>query len=72
MDPISFENMGIVGDWVMVKEGCSEDFGSSNWMTVDPPMGNTMLLGPSTDDVEDLGAGNDSRLQLHLISFVAK
>ncbi|KAF7131675.1 hypothetical protein RHSIM_Rhsim09G0005600 [Rhododendron simsii] len=59
VDPISFENMGIVGDWVMVKEGCSEDFGSSNWMTEDPPMGNTMLLGPSTDDVEDLGAGFD-------------
>lgn len=53
--------MGVVGDWVMEKEGCSEDFGSSDWMTVDPPMGNTMLLGPSTDDVQDLGAGNYSQ-----------
>lgn len=59
VDPISCENMGVVGDWVMEKEGCSEDFGSSDWMTVDPPMGNTMLLGPSTDDVQDLGAGFD-------------
>ncbi|KAI8029584.1 AUGMIN subunit 1 [Camellia lanceoleosa] len=59
VDPISFENIGIVGDWVMEKEGCSEDFGSIDWMTVDPPLGNAMLLGPSTDDVEDLGTGFD-------------
>lgn len=59
VDPISFENTGIVGDWVMEKEGCSEAFGSIDWMTVDPPLGNTMLLGPSTDDVEDLGTGFD-------------
>ncbi|GFZ14934.1 HAT transposon superfamily [Actinidia rufa] len=56
-DPISFENVGIVGDWVIEKEGCLEDFGSSDWMSVDPPLGNTTLLGPTTDDVEDLGAG---------------
>ncbi|KAG5557805.1 hypothetical protein RHGRI_007894 [Rhododendron griersonianum] len=36
--------MGIVGHWVMEKEGCSEDFGCSDWMTVDPSMGNTVLL----------------------------
>ncbi|PSR93126.1 Spore coat protein like [Actinidia chinensis var. chinensis] len=56
-DPISFENVGIVGDWVIEKEGCLEDFGSPDWMSVDPPLGNTTLLGPTTDDVEDLGAG---------------
>ncbi|KAG5557804.1 hypothetical protein RHGRI_007894 [Rhododendron griersonianum] len=44
VDPISCENMGIVGHWVMEKEGCSEDFGCSDWMTVDPSMGNTVLL----------------------------
>uniref|UniRef100_A0A5B7C0P4 BED-type domain-containing protein n=1 Tax=Davidia involucrata TaxID=16924 RepID=A0A5B7C0P4_DAVIN len=59
VDPISYENIDIVEDWVTEKELCSDDFGSSDWMTVDPPLGNTMILGPSTDDVEDLGAGFD-------------
>ncbi|KAA8539485.1 hypothetical protein F0562_026177 [Nyssa sinensis] len=59
VDPISYDNIDIVEDWVTEKELCSEDFGSSDWMTVDPPLGNPMILGPSIDDAEELGAGFD-------------
>ncbi|XP_052206864.1 uncharacterized protein LOC127811184 isoform X2 [Diospyros lotus] len=59
IDPISLDNISIVGDWVVAKEGWSEGVGNRDWMAVDPPLGNTVLLGPSTDDVEELGAGFD-------------
>ncbi|KAK9913576.1 hypothetical protein M0R45_037387 [Rubus argutus] len=57
MDPISFDSISIVEDWVTGKDVCSEDHESSNWMALDSPSASTMLLGPSNDDVEDLGSG---------------
>lgn len=59
MDPIAYNNINVVEDWVTEKEICAEDVGSSDWMTVDPPLGNIMLLGPQDDDVEALGTGFD-------------
>lgn len=56
-DPISFDSSNVVDDWVSEKEACLEDYGSSDWMVLDPPSGNTMLLGPPNDEPEDLGAG---------------
>jgi hypothetical protein len=58
VDPISYESADVARDWVMGKPLCSEDLETSDWMTVDPPIGNTMLLGMPIDDVEALGAGN--------------
>lgn len=58
MDPISFESISIVEDWVTGKDVCSEDLESSSWMALDSPSASTMLLGPSNDDAEDLGSGN--------------
>lgn len=58
MDPISFDSISIVEDWVTGKDECSEDHESSNWMALDSSFASTMLLGPSNDDVEDLGSGN--------------
>ncbi|XP_047316089.1 uncharacterized protein LOC124919796 isoform X2 [Impatiens glandulifera] len=55
VDPTSYENIGVSEDWVMVKEECLDDYASSDWMAVDPPIGNPTLLGPATDDVEELG-----------------
>ncbi|XP_059628104.1 uncharacterized protein LOC132270906 [Cornus florida] len=59
MDPISYDNIAIVEDWVSERELCLEEFGSPDWMAVDPPLGNPMVLVPQTDDAEDLGAGFD-------------
>lgn len=42
----------------MRKQLFSDDLETSDWMTVDPPIGNTMLLGMPIDDFEALGAGN--------------
>ncbi|CAK9135645.1 unnamed protein product [Ilex paraguariensis] len=58
VDPISYNNINIVEDWV-TEELCSEDYGSSDWMSVDPPLGNITLLGPQIDDIEALGASFD-------------
>lgn len=60
MDPISFDCMSLVEDWVMEKEVCFEDCGSSDWVSLNPPTTNTMQLGALVDDdAEDLGIGFD-------------
>ncbi|KAG8390833.1 hypothetical protein BUALT_Bualt01G0124600 [Buddleja alternifolia] len=60
VDPISFEHIDVFEDWVVDKELSSEEgSGNVDWMAVDPPLGNTMLLGQQIDDVEALGAGFD-------------
>ncbi|KAL3845490.1 hypothetical protein ACJIZ3_002893 [Penstemon smallii] len=55
IDPISYENIDIVQDWVMDKDTCSNGSGNADWMAVDPPLGDAMLLGQSVDDIEALG-----------------
>ncbi|GFP86370.1 hypothetical protein PHJA_000780800 [Phtheirospermum japonicum] len=59
VDPISYDHISLVEDWVMEKEVCSGGSENTEWMAVDPPLGNLMLLGPQIDDVEALGAGFD-------------
>ncbi|KAK9283027.1 hypothetical protein L1049_011255 [Liquidambar formosana] len=58
-DPLSFDSISILEDWVTEKEVCLEDYGHSDWVAIDPPSGNTMLLGPSNDEAEELGEGFD-------------
>lgn len=57
VDPLSYEHISILEDWVMGRPLCSEDLESSDWMVLDPPLGNTMLLGIPIDDFEALGTG---------------
>ncbi|KAK0593106.1 hypothetical protein LWI29_035493 [Acer saccharum] len=59
MDPMSFDCLSNVEDWITGKDVLLEDYGSSDWMALDPPSANTMLLQPSNDDVEELTAGFD-------------
>ncbi|XP_022856805.1 uncharacterized protein LOC111377887 isoform X2 [Olea europaea var. sylvestris] len=59
LDPISYDIFSIVEDWIMDKELISEGSENSDWTAVDPPLGNTALLGPPIDDVEALGGGFD-------------
>ncbi|CAI9092499.1 OLC1v1027754C1 [Oldenlandia corymbosa var. corymbosa] len=59
LDPISHEHISLAEDWVIGKPLCPEDMESSDWMTVDPPLGNIMLLGLPIDDVDALGTGFD-------------
>ncbi|XP_011085038.1 uncharacterized protein LOC105167143 isoform X2 [Sesamum indicum] len=39
VDPISYEHIDIVEDWVIEKELCSDGSGNTEWMAVDPPLG---------------------------------
>ncbi|KAI7737591.1 hypothetical protein M8C21_024715, partial [Ambrosia artemisiifolia] len=58
-DPVSHENINFVEAWVTEKEIHPNEIGRSDWMTVDPPLGNVMMLGPEVDDIEVLGEGFD-------------
>ncbi|XP_015876831.2 uncharacterized protein LOC107413406 isoform X2 [Ziziphus jujuba] len=55
IDPISFDCVGVVEDWVRMKDMCLDDHGDTDWTALDPPSANTMLLGPPNDDADDLG-----------------
>jgi hypothetical protein len=59
VDPISYDCMSLVEDWVMEKEVCFDDYGSSDWMSLNSPTTNTMPPGALVDDdTDDLCAGN--------------
>uniref|UniRef100_A0A2P2J1R6 DNA binding protein n=2 Tax=Rhizophora mucronata TaxID=61149 RepID=A0A2P2J1R6_RHIMU len=58
VDPISFDSISVLEDWVKGKDLCSEGCANLDWMTLDP-LTNTRPLGTSNDDVEELGAGFD-------------
>ncbi|KAG6771071.1 hypothetical protein POTOM_022417 [Populus tomentosa] len=57
-DPISFDDVSLVEDWITQNELCLEDAGSSDWMSLVPRSVNTMPLAPSTDESEDVASGN--------------
>lgn len=60
VDPISYDCMSLVEDWVMEKEVCFDDYGSSDWMSLNSPTTNTMPPGALVDDdADDLCAGFD-------------
>ncbi|KAK1409447.1 hypothetical protein QVD17_35973 [Tagetes erecta] len=59
LDPISYDNIRSVEAWVTEKEIHSNEIDRSDWMTVDPPIGNVVILGPEVDDIEALGEGFD-------------
>ncbi|XP_022744587.1 uncharacterized protein LOC111295387 [Durio zibethinus] len=56
MQPMSFEAATIVEDWVTGMDTVLEDDTYSDWMKLDALSVNTMLLRPSSDEVEELGA----------------
>ncbi|KAJ6779027.1 hypothetical protein OIU74_002756 [Salix koriyanagi] len=58
-DPVSFDDISIIEDWITQNEPSLEDDGSSDWMSLVPPSVNTMPLVPSTDESEDVATGFD-------------
>ncbi|XWS56608.1 hypothetical protein CRYUN_Cryun09bG0100900 [Craigia yunnanensis] len=59
MQPMSLEATTIVEDWVTGIETFLEDDTYSDWTALDALSANTMLLRPSSDEVEELRAGFD-------------
>ena len=57
MQPMSLEATTIVEDWVTGIDTFLEDDTYSDWTALDALSVNTMLLRPSSDEVEELGAG---------------
>lgn len=55
-DPLSF--ISNVDEWIRAKDIDLEEYGNSDWMTLDPSSINTMLLRPLNDETEELGEGN--------------
>ncbi|CAL0301455.1 unnamed protein product [Lupinus luteus] len=55
-DPLSFDNVSNVDEWIRAKDLYEEEY-SSNWMALDPASVNTMLLRPLNDEAEELGEG---------------
>ncbi|KAH6767673.1 hypothetical protein C2S52_018656 [Perilla frutescens var. hirtella] len=59
IDPLSYEHIDLVEDWVMEKEFFFEGSENKGWMDIEPSYSNVMPLGPQIDDIEALGAGFD-------------
>ncbi|KAK8650874.1 hypothetical protein V6N13_140496 [Hibiscus sabdariffa] len=58
LDPLSFNSKDVLEDWIADNEIYPEDYGSSDWMSLDPPVANRTPLAPSGDETEDfLGTG---------------
>lgn len=68
MDPMLLGSLSTLEDWITGKDVCLEDCGSSDWMAVEPPSGNTMVLGSSDEEVEELSGGNYSSIDLEKYS----
>ncbi|XP_010256841.1 PREDICTED: uncharacterized protein LOC104597132 [Nelumbo nucifera] len=57
MDPISFDNIDTVEDWITEKEEMTVDNGRSDWMALDQPLANAMLAPSPNDEAYGLDAG---------------
>lgn len=57
-DPLSFDRKSVVEDWVMEKEINLQDNRAADWMSLDPPSVNSMLLELSSDEAEDFHTGS--------------
>ncbi|KAL4315092.1 hypothetical protein AHAS_Ahas15G0150500 [Arachis hypogaea] len=57
-DPLSFNSIGMVEEWIRPSDLLFEENGSSYWMVLDPSV-NSMLIRPSNDEAEELGEGFD-------------
>ncbi|KAJ6741558.1 BINDING PROTEIN putative-RELATED [Salix viminalis] len=58
-DPISFDDVSLIEDWITQNELFLEDSGSSDWMSLVPCSVNMMPLASSTDESEDVASGFD-------------
>ncbi|XP_027336589.1 uncharacterized protein LOC113850304 isoform X2 [Abrus precatorius] len=66
-DPLSFDSISNVEDWIGPRDLYLEEYGNSDWMALDPSSVNTMLLRPLNDEAEELGEGFDDH---EIFSFV--
>ncbi|QCD98506.1 hypothetical protein DEO72_LG6g3227 [Vigna unguiculata] len=58
-DPLSFDSISYVDEWIRPRDLYTDEYGNSDWMALDPSSVNTMLLRPLNDEAEELGEGFD-------------
>nr|KYP44764.1 hypothetical protein KK1_033742 [Cajanus cajan] len=58
-DPLSFDSISSVDEWIRPRDLYLDEYGNSDWMALDPSSVNTMLLRPLNDETEELGEGFD-------------
>jgi len=56
-DPLSFDSISYVDEWIRPRDLYTDEYGNSDWMALDPSSVNTMLLRPLNDEAEELGEG---------------
>ncbi|KAK7379283.1 hypothetical protein VNO80_04739 [Phaseolus coccineus] len=58
-DPLSFDSISYVDEWIRPRDLYIDEYGNSDWMALDPSSVNTMLLRPLNDEAEELDEGFD-------------
>ncbi|MFQ6619476.1 hypothetical protein Gotur_000895 [Gossypium turneri] len=53
LDPLAFNNKDILEDWIADNEVSPDNLESSDWKSLDPPVGNRTTLTPPGDEAED-------------------
>lgn len=53
MDPLAFNSKDILEDWIADNEVYPDNRESSDWKSLDPPVGNGTTLTPPGDEAED-------------------
>jgi len=56
-NPLSFDNICNVEDWIGPRDLYLGEYGNSDWMALDSSSINTMLLGPLNDEPEEMWEG---------------
>lgn len=56
-DPLSFDNISNVEDWIRPQELYIEEYGNSDWMALESSSINTILLRPLNDEPEEICEG---------------
>lgn len=69
-DPTSVDAIGVVDDWLCENNVSLLDCSGSDWMALDSPAVNAMLLEPPGDDIAELGSGFDDYEVLKIVKNV--
>jgi len=56
-DPLSFDRISYVDEWIRPSDLYTDEYGNSDWMILDPSSVNTMLLRPLSDEAEESDEG---------------
>ncbi|CAI0443269.1 unnamed protein product [Linum tenue] len=62
LDPLSYENVRFLEDWVNSKDAFIEESMKSDWAAIDPPHGNKSMLGGHSEDYINEAVFDDAEI----------